>query len=207
MGGDILTSLFTIGYSPFNIDDFIAVLKHYGINVVIDVRSRPYSEYHACYNKEHIEYALGHHNIYYRSYSREFGAQQTDVRFLSLEGYLDFELFAASPAFQEGFSNIINSIAQGYTLTFMCAEKDPAVCHRAIMVSRAFYEKGYEVKHILSDGQTEGQSDIEYRLLDKYFPYRNQLTLFGNDNQDSLIASAYKKRNAEIGYRSEGVRL
>ena len=199
-----MSGLFTIGYSAFMIEDFIAVLKRYGINVVIDVRSQPYSSKYSYYNKDNIEVTLKGKGIYYRNYSKEFGARQTDLRYFSPEGYLDFELFSESQDFMHGFDKLKDSLAQGYTIALMCAEKNPATCHRSIIVSRAFYNKGYKVSHILAGGDIEGQNDIELQLLEKYFPDRQQLTLLGEQEQDLLVHSAYKKRNAEIGYRIEG---
>ena len=48
------------------------------------------------------------------------------------------------------------------------------------------------------------QKDVEKRLLEMYFPNRNQITLFSEilDEDESLI-QAYRKRNAEIGYSIE----
>jgi len=197
--------LFTIGYTTFQFEDFIDVLKHYEINVVIDVRSLPYSKHHAQYNKEIVERILNNNKIYYRNYSNEFGARQTERRYFSREGYLDFELFTESKMFKCGFDKIRDSLVRGSNVVLMCAEKDPAVCHRSIMISRVFHNSGETVNHILADGNTESQKDIELRLLDKYFPNRNQLTLFEEcPAEEQLIVLAYRKQNAEIGYRIGG---
>jgi hypothetical protein len=83
----------------------------------------------------------------------------------------------------------------------MCAEKDPAMCHRAIMISRVFHNAGYNVEHILAGDCTESQIDIEAALLNRYFPDRNQQSLLEEPSLDQLIADAYRRRNAEIGYR------
>ena len=69
--------VYTIGYSGFpEIDEFIAILQSFKINVLIDVRSSPYSSYYDAYNKENIEATLKKAGIYYRNYAREFGARQ-----------------------------------------------------------------------------------------------------------------------------------
>ena len=128
--------LYTIGYTAFKLSDFIEVLRFYGINVVIDVRSNPYSEHYSEYNKENIKYLLDSHEIFYRNYQKEFGARQTEKKFFSKEGYLDFELFTKSVNFKLGYDKIANSLAKKYNVVLMCAEKDPAICHRAIMISQ-----------------------------------------------------------------------
>lgn len=91
-----------------------------------------------------------------------------------------------------------------YKIALMCAEKDPLCCHRCILVARAFFEKGYNVIHLLTNGKTETQEEINLRLLEKYYPNRNQLTLFESMIDDKeLLNMAYRKQNAEIGYRLE----
>jgi hypothetical protein len=94
---------------------------------------------------------------------------------------------------------------QNYRFALMCAEKDPINCHRTILVTRSFHDAGYKVKHLLPNNGMVTQEDIENRLLlDKYFPNRNQITLFGEVfSKSEYIAQAYRKRNSEIGYSIE----
>lgn len=72
----------------------------------------------------------------------------------------------------------------------MCAEKDPIDCHRAILVSRAFYESGCNVVHLLPENKTCTQEDLNNALLERYFPDRDQFSLFGNADEDELIKEA-----------------
>ena len=194
-------SLFSIGYSGFakNVDGFIEVLKRYVIHVLIDVRSSPYSTYLPEFNKENLELALKENGIYYRNYASEFGARQSDRR-LYPNGYLDFELFSKTDIFLSGKSKVIKSVNKGYNLAFMCAEKEPVTCHRAILVSRVFHEAGYPVNHILPNGSTKSQSDVEYELLQL-----NPPTMFDNPEIDSLVL-AYRKQNEKIGFKLEDLK-
>ena len=103
-----------------------------------------------------------------------------------------------------GVTKLIDSLTQGYTFALMCAEKEPIRCHRTIMVSRHFFEKGYNVIHILPNGKHISQQDVEQSLLDKFFPDRDQVTFFDEPESDEqLISQAYRLQNAEIGYRME----
>ena len=194
-------TIYTIGYAGFSRDIFIQELKKYTISVLIDVRSSPFSSFHSEYNKDILKAALKKNNIYYRNYAKEFGARQDNLDLYTSDGYLDFEKVAQSDDFQNGLSKLCNSIKQGYIPALMCAEINPFDCHRAILVSRAFYECGYNVIHILPKGRTCGQNDVNKALLDKYFPDRSQLSFFERAEEDKLIKEAYKKRNAEIGYK------
>lgn len=71
--------VYTIGYSGFSIDDFVANLKKHNISLVVDVRSSPFSHYFPEYNKDSLEVCLKTHGIYYRNYADEFGARQSKV--------------------------------------------------------------------------------------------------------------------------------
>ena len=198
-----MKNIFSIGYTAFSISEFIDVLKHYEIRAIIDVRSQPYSSRFEKYNKENISQLLIKHKIYYKNYANEFGARQTDRRFFAKDGYLDFEKFAKSDNFKMGFTKIDESMKLGYTFAFMCAEKQPASCHRSILVSRIFRDAGYNVKHILSGGNVESQEDIDMQLLDYYFPDRMQMSFDEMKTEPELLKEAYRKRNVEIGYRLE----
>ena len=193
--------IFTIGYSTFNIDDFISCLKKHNISCVVDVRSNPFSEFFQDYNKDVLERSLQKYNILYRNYKKEFGARQEDFSFYP-EGYLDFSLFTKSPVFIEGLEKIEKGVAKGYVFVLMCAEKDPIGCHRNIMVAKAFKENGYEINHIHSDCQIETQAELEIRMLDQYFPDRKQIKLFEESQSEiELIETSYKLKNKEIGYQ------
>lgn len=193
-------TVYTIGYSGFKINDFIEELHKYGINLVVDVRSKPYSQYFSEYNKEKLEEFLKDEKIFYRNYVDEFGARQTNNSYFT-HGYMNFELFSQSDSFLNGFDRIEKNLEKGYTPVLMCAEKDPFNCHRAILVSRAFSLTGYNVKHLLPNSEIITQSDLERRLLDFYFPKRYQLSLVDEaKSDDELIIEAYKKRNQDIGY-------
>ncbi len=200
----MITKLFTIGYAGFGLPEFLTELKKRQIQLVIDVRSQPFSKYYADYNQDRICNALKNENIYYRNYAKEFGARQENKVYYSSEGYLDFSKFSKSEVFQNGIERLCLSMQKGYSFVLMCAEKDPIDCHRAILVSRAFHEKGYQVEHILPNEVVYTQEDINQRLVDKYFPNRNQLSFLTPVLSDEeMIQEAYCKQNAEIGYRME----
>ena len=155
------------------------------------------------YNKENLKKKLKQNRIYYRNYFLEFGARQSDKKYYSKEGYLDFELFSKSENFLKGIKKLENSMEKNYVIVLMCAEKDPIICHRAIMISKIFSEKGYGVIHLLPNNATITQKDIEDRLIKKFFPNKGQLLLFETEevvSEKEYIKRAYNKQNAEIGY-------
>jgi len=201
----MVDTIYSIGYSGFQIDDFINLLKSKNISLVVDVRSTPYSQYFSDYNKDSLELRLKKERIYYRNYAEEFGARQEDRKYYLNTGYLDFDLFSKSSNFLSGVDKLEKNMAKDYTCVLMCAEKDPITCHRTILVSRAFFNAGYKVLHLLPNNITMTQGDIENRLVEKYFPNKDQLTLFDEHlSAQEYICEAYKKQNAAIAYSIEG---
>lgn len=200
-----MKEIYTIGYSSFKIDEFVDVLKMYDINSLIDVRSNPTSKYYEDYNEYNLKRILKLNGVIYRNYKEEFGARQENTIYYP-NGYLDFEMFVKSNQFLDGVKKIETGINLNYTFAFMCAEKDPSTCHRNIMVARDFYNREYDVKNILFDGTYEEQKSIEERLVNQYFPERNQISLFSKQlSWDDMVNESYKKRNEEIGYKLEDV--
>lgn len=198
-----MTTLYTIGYSAFKINTFIETLKKYKISCLVDVRSNPNSKFFVDYNKSNLESTLKKYGIIYRNYTDEFGARQLNPIYHK-KGYLDFEEFVKSDVFLEGLKKIQAGIELNYTFVFMCAEKDPSTCHRTIMVARAFHELGYDVKNILSNGSFEPQSNTERRLVNQYFPNRNQISLLSDNlSWSEMVNQSYAFRNEQIGYKLE----
>ena len=60
----VINTIYTIGYTAFPINEFLDVIKHYGIHCVIDVRSSPFSNYYSDYNKDELENTLKQHKIH-----------------------------------------------------------------------------------------------------------------------------------------------
>jgi uncharacterized protein (DUF488 family) len=196
-----MQDIYTIGYSCFKLNEFIDVLQKYNITSLIDVRSNPNSKFYEDYNQYNLEKFLESHGIIYRNYKSEFGARQEDTTYYT-NGYLDFDRYTKSSSFLNGVKKVEIGMKLNFVFVLMCAEKDPSTCHRNIMVARKFHKLGYNIKNILADGSFETQESVEQRLVEQYFPYRNQLSLFSeNLTWEEMVNKSYKYRNSEIGYR------
>lgn len=198
--------LYTIGYSGYpDVEDFISELRKHGIQILIDVRSSPYSAYYESYNKESLTRKLRENGIYYANFARQFGARQEDSVFYK-NGRLDFEEFAKSSQFLEGVRAVENSNA---VIAFMCAEKDPSVCHRSILVARAFHDRGYKVLHIIPGSDSViTHTELEEKLVDEYLHKTkqnpDQIDFFAPEkSREDYIREAYQDRNDEIGFKPE----
>lgn len=196
--------LYTIGHSTAKIEFFLSLLFCYGVDCLLDVRSTPYSKFADQFNKEILAAVLDSHNIRYVYMGIHFGARQNNRTLYDNDGILDFEKVRASDIFNVRMKSIEKGLAQGHNIALMCTEKDPFDCHRAIMIARGFELDKINVSHILHDRQLLSQQQLNERLLDHFFPDRNQSVLnFYGDNEKTdqeYLIEAYRKRNKQIGY-------
>ena len=192
-------TLYTIGYAHHTQESFLELLLKYHINCVIDVRTLPYSTFHMQFNREIIRDYLKARGIIYIHMDEPFGIIKGDETLLGEDGYLDFIKLARTKAFEEGVARVENGLRKGYTISFMCAEKDPTNCHRSTLVGRAFSERGYKVAHILHDGTLELHGQMEERMKEQYAPKENQLHLFEKEvGEKERLEEAYVSCNREI---------
>ena len=194
--------IYTVGYSSFDLDSFVCVLKDYKVNCLIDVRSVPASSYYPEYNGMNLKRRLDLERILYRHYP-EFGARQSERQYYTDGGYLNFDLYLKSQELHQGIERVLAGMKMDYCFVLMCAEKDPVNCHRAIMVARGFEEAGCIVKHIRANENgkafLEDQQELVRRLMRKHGDDPDQISML--ETMEERIARAYRKQNVLIGYR------
>ena len=154
--------IYTIGHSNHKIEKFTQLLKCHDIAAVYDVRSIPYSKYVPQYNQASIKQSLKQAGIEYFYLGKELGPFSKDPN-CCVDGVVKYELLAQTKAFKDGLSQIKNGV-KTHRLALMCAEKEPAECHRMILVCRHLRKK-FEISHILEDGSLEDIRVTERRLM------------------------------------------
>lgn len=196
--------VYTIGHSVHTKQYFIDLLKTNEINCIADVRSIPFSRICPQFNQDILRETLKQQRIFYIFMGKEFGARREDKSLYTEEGYLDFDKTAKNKEFLQGVERIVKGLQKDLRISLMCTEKDPINCHRNILVAHEFEKLGYQIQNILADGSTEAQQHLEDRLLDMYFPDRNQVNLFDklktSMDEQELVNKAYRLRNKDIGY-------
>jgi uncharacterized protein (DUF488 family) len=167
----------TIGHSNHPIDRFVDLLKAGGVELLVDVRSTPYSRRFPQFGRERLTQSLAVAGIDYLWEGAALGGKAAG-------SYNDL---AARPEFTDALDRLITHSADR-TLCLMCAEKEPLDCHRTVLVSRRLAERGVAVEHLLADGKVRPQGEIEEALL-----ARNAgPDLF--DDRDARLARAYEAR-------------
>jgi uncharacterized protein (DUF488 family) len=171
--------LYTVGHSNHPLEVFVALLREHGIEVLADVRSRPYSKYSPHFDRERLHQALKANGVTYVFMGDELGGRPAGEEFYDLQGYVLYGRVAEAPFFLRGIERLENGAAR-YRVAIMCSEEDPAVCHRHLLVGRVIQGRGVTVEHIRGDGRL--QPDAE---LDAGRAAGRQPSLFGEAEEDS----------------------
>ena len=187
--------VYTIGHSNHSMEKFLALLFQHEITVVADVRSHPFSRYNPHFNRASLQAELQNAGLGYVFLGQELGARSED-QYCYFDGRIDYDRLAQTKNFQVGLSRIAKG-AKTHRIALMCAEKDPLICHRAILVSRHLEAQAISVEHILEDGQIESHNAALNRLRKELgFPERD---LFRS--REEIIEDAYEQRGKCIAYQ------
>jgi uncharacterized protein (DUF488 family) len=144
-----MTTILTIGHSNHPIERFIALLKQHRVEMLADIRSRPASRFAPQFNRKALEASLAGAGIGYIYLGDRLGGRARSDTSGTVS--MDLETRLRDPAFGEGLERLVAE-ASARPAAMMCAEKDPADCHRSFLVGRALTRAGHTVRHILADG-------------------------------------------------------
>ncbi len=144
-------TLYTIGHSTRTAEEFIELLRHHGIERVVDVRAFPGSRRYPHFGREALRATLAAAGIDYthapalggRRKSRP-DAPPTAWRKAGFAAYADY---MTTPDFRAAVDDLLRIAAERRT-TIMCSEAVPWRCHRS-MISDAVVARGWDVAHIL----------------------------------------------------------
>ena len=193
--GCIAGTIYTAGFSNLPLHSFFANLRTHAVQVLVDVRSKPYASYTPHFNKDQIEAATKAAGLRYLYLGQDLGGRPDNPGFYDDEGHVLYDRIAAQPGFQAGIKRLLDGLSKGYCLALTCGEDNPRHCHRRLLLGRVLREQGVAVAHILSDGTLISEAE----LLDEERKQPRQLSLFGEVEEER----AWRSRNAVLPGRSE----
>ncbi len=196
-----MIEIFTIGHSVHEIGHFIELLTAHGIKVLCDVRSSPYSRFTPQFNRESLKEELLKHSIIYLYLGAELGPRSDDPACYK-NGKVQYRRLAGKESFRQGITRLRKGLEMN-RIALMCAEKDPLICHRMLLICRNLREDDIIIRHILEDGSLEDNRNTEKRLM----------KLWKIDSDDFFstevdqIQKAYDLQSEKVAYRwDEGQR-
>ena len=193
--------IYTIGHSTQSIENFINLLNLHSINCLIDVRSSPYSQYNPQFNRESLAAELDWNGILYAHFGKEFGARRTRLSLLDNDGRVDFKKVHLDETFKLGVKQLEDVCDQGYQVALMCSEGDPLDCHRFSMVSYHLSKHGWEIYHVLPDGEIISNGDLECQMVENLWAKLPQTTLFDQVSPEDQLEAAYEIIMKKVAYK------
>ncbi len=149
-----MTTIYTIGHSRHPAERFVELLRAQEISVLIDVRSHPASKWAPQFGKAALAQMLAAHAIAYVFLGRELGGRPDGAEFYRSDGGVDYDRRAQAPDFKAGVDRLV-ALAQERRAAIMCAEEDPARCHRRLLVTPALRHADVTVLDVRGDGRIE----------------------------------------------------
>jgi len=141
--------VYTVGSSNRKAEEFLNLLKIYGIKVLVDVRSFPTSKFEH-FKRGILEEILLEKGIEYFYLGEELGGYRKG-------GY---EKHMVTEKFQSGLVELLR-IAGLKQTAIMCAERFPWKCHRRF-ISQELEKKGWSVVHIIDEKRIwEPKSNVD----------------------------------------------
>ncbi len=147
MSGDVV---YTLGTSDRTPDEFLALLKDVGVEVVVDVRRFPTSRFKH-FDKDELSRLLERGGFHYIYLGEELGGYRR-------KGY---EAYVGTEEFRQGLSRL-KELARERSVVILCAERLPWRCHRRF-IGQELERDGFKVTHVIDEkrvwmprGQVDG---------------------------------------------------
>ena len=139
-----MPTVYTVGHSNHELDDFLRLIQVHNIELLVDVRSSPYSRYVPQANRETLARALESASIAYRWLGDRLGGKPEGV-------VADYDKLGQSAGFRQGITELL-ALASGKQTAIMCSEGDHRQCHRHKLITPALLALDVSVLHIQPDG-------------------------------------------------------
>ncbi len=144
--------------------EFVETLQRNGLQMVVDVRSAPYSQYAPHFNREAVSKALADAKIGYVYAGEYLGGRPQDPTCYAggkvpadkadYRKLVDYAQVARRPWYRKGIDRLVQIAAERPTV-IMCTEEDPRQCHRYHLITSTLHERGISVVHLRSKEEVE----------------------------------------------------
>lgn len=171
------TTIYSIGHGNKKIADFISELKSYGIEYLLDIRSKPYSKWNPQFNQAQLELELKNYGITYVFVGDSLGGLPEDRSCYDYNGKVVYDIIKEKDFFKEGLKRLTTANEKKIHLAIMCSESKPEECHRSKLIGQELLKKDISLKHIVSNKRVKSQESVMNELTKG----RGTVDLFGNE--------------------------
>lgn len=152
--------LYSIGHGSRKPNDFLALLKEFGIEYLIDVRSLPYSRFHPQFRQNELKLFLEQNGIRYVFMGDELGGRPKDPSCYDNEGKVDYEAIKTKDFFINGITRLKTAYNKNINVVIMCSESKPGECHRTKLIGQVLNTENIILHHIDEKGKIKDQATV-----------------------------------------------
>ena len=160
MPGEIppIMRLYTIGHSTRTLDELVEMLRRFGVDLLVDIRTIPRSHHTPQFNREALSTELPARGIGYKHMPALGGlrkprpdSRNTAWRNASFRGFADY---MESPEFAAALAELRALAGTARSAAIMCAEAVPWRCHRSL-VADALTARGDAILHLMGPDKAQ----------------------------------------------------
>lgn len=152
-------TVYSIGHGNKTIESFVGELKSFGIQYLIDIRSRPFSKWNPDFSQAPLQNHLKDFRIVYVYMGDVLGGLPAD-RECYTDNHVDYEKLSQKQFFKDGLNRIVTANSKSINVALMCSESDPAKCHRSKLIGQELLKLGIHMHHIVGVGKILSQEDV-----------------------------------------------
>lgn len=171
-----MSTLYSIGHGNKSFEEFEEELRSFGIQYLIDVRSKPFSKWNPTFNQDMIKLLLQRNGFVYVYMGDTIGGMPSDISCYT-DGHIDYAKMREKPVFQEGLARLLTAAEKELKVAVMCSESEPEKCHRSKLIGQELLKHGISMNHIVGVGKSLSQETV-MAILTKG---AGTMTLFGEE--------------------------
>jgi uncharacterized protein (DUF488 family) len=146
-------TVYSIGHGLLTWDELAQLLTPRRIEMLVDVRSFPYSEAAPWFNRDRLEHLARRGGLEYLWLGSQLGPLTSDGRL----DYIDKE---QEPRYREGIGELLG-LAHERRVCIVSAQADPQDSHRQHLIAQTLLRHDVGVVHLLHDGSSApAQADL-----------------------------------------------
>jgi len=166
-------TMYSIGHSNRSLEEFLALLKSYALEVLVDVRAIPSSRKWPHFSRDPLNLSLKRNQVKYLWMGPELGGyrkasdgagKRSPNRGWKSGGFRIYADYMSSERFLEAAIRLVE-IAQKKRTAIMCAERDYRRCHRQL-ISDYVVSRGHTVLHIVAAGDHVNHELTEFAQVE-----------------------------------------
>ena len=151
--------LLTVGHSNHSWESFEPLLRGHGIEALVDVRSNPVSRFAPFANRRTLTGLLESVGIDYAFMGGALGGKPRDVSMYDAAGKPDYDRMRSLDGFKDAIGQLAEIAAERPT-AILCAEENPAQCHRLLLLGPPLADHGIALRHIRRDGRVQENAEL-----------------------------------------------